>query len=334
MYIFANPGAEALEPEQVSSILRAAGEETRLRILALLGGGELAVGELAHALNQSQPRISRHLRLLYETGLVSRRPEGAWVFYKLASRPAAKGSLVAAILAGIARDSAIIRADGARLEHLRAQRAAEASAYFARNAAEWERVQAQYLPDHDIDAAILDAAGIGPFERHVDIGVGQGRMLALFADRARQLEGFDLSAQMLSMARAALQHVGSQRLTLQLGDVYDPPIAPESGDLVTMHHVLHFLPDPAEAVACAARLVKPGGRLVIVDFAPHHLEAVREDYAHRWLGFEDGAVTDWAQRAGLLPRPSRILAPSKAARGALTVQIWTADRATQSGKQP
>lgn len=310
---------------ELSALLRAAGEETRLRVLALLAIGELSVGELAHALHQSQPRISRHLRLLYESGLVTRRPEGAWVFYRLVDRPAAARPVLEAVLAALSEAAAPMAQDAARLTELRSQRAADALVYFAANAEAWEQVQARHLPNADIDAAILAAAGPGPFAHMIDVGVGQGRMLALFADRAETMEGFDLSRPMLAMARAALQHLGPARLQLKLGDINNPPVQPNTADLVTVHHVLHFLPDPGRAVKETARLLKPGGRLLIADFAPHQLEFLREAHAHRRLGFSDQEMAIWLAAAGLELCDIRTLAPSGHEGEALTVKIWTAD---------
>jgi ArsR family transcriptional regulator len=309
---------------ELSALLRAAGEETRLRILALLAIGELSVGELAHALHQSQPRISRHLRLLYESGLVTRRPEGAWVFYRLVDRPSPAHPILGAVLAALSEQAAPMAQDAARLNELRTDRAAEALAYFAANAEAWEEVQSRHLPNADIDAAILAAAGPGPFAHMVDVGVGQGRMLALFADRAEMMEGFDLSRPMLAMARAALQHLGPNRFQLKLGDINNPPVEAEAADLVTIHHVLHFLPDPGRAVKEAARLLKPGGRLLIADFAPHQLEFLREAHAHRRLGFSDQEMAIWFAAAGLEHFDVRTLSPAGHEGEALTVKIWSA----------
>jgi ArsR family transcriptional regulator len=326
---------EPLPMERVSAALSAAGERTRLRLLALLAHGEMAVGELALALGQSQPRVSRHLRLLTEAGLIERLPEGAWAFYRLAPAATAERALVDAALAALdPNDPALVR-DAERFADIRAARDAAASAYFARNAADWDRVRALHLPDADIEAAVLEAAGPGPFDLMVDAGVGAGRMIELFAGRVRRAEGFDTSRQMLAVARARLCDMPEGRAAVRFGDVYDPPAPPGSADLVTMHQLLHFLADPGRAVAEAARLLKPGGRLVIADFAPHSLEFLRAEHAHRRLGFADSEIKAWCAAAGIVAIRTITLAPKgqsaeKPGADRLVVKIWAGNRAESS----
>ena len=303
--------------------LRAAGEQTRLRALALLTEGELAVGELAQALGQSQPRVSRHLKLLTEAGLVERAPEGAWVFYRLPRARTSERHLADAALSMLDPNDPVLARDAERLNTIRAARDDAAAEYFERNAADWDRVRALHLPEADIESAVLSAAGAGPFDLMVDVGVGQGRMIQLFADRVRRADGFDTSRQMLAIARASLDDLKA-KAALRFGDAYAPPVEAGSADLVTIHQVLHFLSDPKRAVSEAARLLKPGGRLLIVDFAPHSLEFLREEHAHRRLGFSDAEIRDWCDGAGLGELRIATLAPKK--RDALTVKIWAGDR--------
>jgi ArsR family transcriptional regulator len=304
--------------------LRGAGEQTRLRALALLARGELAVGELAQALGQSQPRISRHLKLLTESGLVERTPEGAWVFYRLAAPGTPERALVDGVIAKLDPEDLELARDAGRLADIRRAREEQAAAYFAVNAEDWSQVRNLHLPEADIEAAMRKAAGEGPFGLMVDVGVGQGRMLEVFADRVTRAEGFDTSRQMLAIARATLANLPEGKATVRYGDVYEPPVTPGSADLVTIHQLLHFLPDPGRAVIEAARLLKPGGRLVIADFAPHGLEFLREKHAHRRLGFSDAEVAQWCAAAGV----PRIKATTLAgAAGGLTVKIWAGDRA-------
>ncbi|MEQ1707700.1 MAG: metalloregulator ArsR/SmtB family transcription factor [Terricaulis sp.] len=325
--MFISPSRSAPErrdAERVVGALRAAGEQTRLRALALLTEGELAVGELAQALGQSQPRVSRHLKLLTEAGLVERAPEGAWVFYRLPRANTTERHFAEAALAMLDPADPVLARDTERLGAIRAAREQAAAAYFERNAADWERVRALHLPEADIDSAILTAAGPGPFELMVDVGVGQGRMIQLFADRVRRAEGFDTSRQMLAIARASLDGLQA-KAAVRIGDAYAPPMAPNSADLVTIHQVLHFLSDPKRAVSEAARLLKPAGRLVIVDFAPHQLEFLREEHAHRRLGFSDAEITEWCVVAGVPALRTTTLLPKK--RDALSVKIWAGDKA-------
>ncbi|WP_395645862.1 ArsR/SmtB family transcription factor [Terricaulis sp.] len=304
--------------------LRAAGETTRLRALALLTEGELAVGELAQALGQSQPRVSRHLKLLTEAGLVERVPEGAWVFYRLPRADTVERRLANAALAMLDPADPVLERDAERLGAIRAAREAAAASYFERNAADWDRVRALHLPEADIDSAILAAAGPGPFPLMVDVGVGQGRMIQLFADRVRRAEGFDTSRQMLAIARASLDQLRA-KAAIRFGDAYAPPIEAGAADLVTIHQVLHFLSDPGRAVVEAGRMLANGGRLVIVDFARHTLEFLREEHAHRRLGFSDDEIAAWCAEAGIANIVMTTLAPKK--RDALTVKIWAGEKA-------
>lgn len=315
---------ERRDAERVVGALRAAGEQTRLRMLALLTEGELAVGELAQALGQSQPRVSRHLKLLTEAGLVERAPEGAWVFYRLPRAHTTERHFAEAALGMLDPNDPLLVRDAERLQEIRAAREAAAAEYFERNAADWERVRALHLPEADIDSAILAAAGEGPFELMVDVGVGQGRMIQLFSDRVRRAEGFDTSRQMLAIARASLDDLKA-KAAVRFGDAYAPPIERGAADLVTIHQVLHFLADPGRAIVEAARLLKPGGRLVIVDFAPHALEFLREEHAHRRLGFADSEIADWCAAVDIAQLKTTALAPQKS--GALTVKIWVGDKA-------
>ncbi len=312
-----------LTASQAVDILRAAGEPTRLRILALLGREELAVLELCGVLDQSQPRVSRHLKLLAEAGLVERFPDGAWVFYRLATEGAAR-ALVDEALALVDPADPVLKRDAEQLTAVFAERESEALAYFARNAARWDEIRSLYVAETDVEAAILEAAGPGPFKRFVDLGSGTGRMLKLLGPHAEKALGLDLSQQMLNIARAEAARAGLA-VELRHGDIFGTRLPSQSADLVVVHQVLHDLSDPAAACREAGRLVALGGRLVIVDFAPHKLEFLREQHQHRRLGFSDKEVERWLKEAGLSNVRGRALPPKEA--GGLTVKIWTAERA-------
>src|SRR5690606_23523214 len=273
----------ALSASQAVEILRAAGEPTRLRILALLAHEELAVLELCRVLDQSQPRVSRHLKLLAEAGLVERFPDGAWVFYRLVGAGQA-GELVSEVLARTDAADPVLLRDAEQLDAVRAERASEAGEYFARNAARWDEIRSLYVSESAVEAAILEAAGPGPFRRLVDLGSGTGRMLTLLGPHAETAVGLDLSQQMLNVARNHVAEAGLERCELRHGDIFGTRLPAESADLVVVHQVLHYLADPAAAVKEAARVVATGGRLIIVDFAPHALEFLREQHQHRRLG--------------------------------------------------
>jgi len=313
----------AIPADQAIEILRAAGEPSRLRILALLAKGELAVMELSHILDQSQPRVSRHLKLLTEAGLIERFPDGAWVFYRLTGAGDARRALDG-LLALVDPDDSLLARDSDRLLGVQAGRSAEANAYFSRNAARWDEIRSLYVSEKAVETEIKAAAGKGPFHRLIDLGSGSGRMLTLLAPLAESAIGLDLSQQMLNIARVQVAESGLDNVELRHGDIFDTRLPAGCADLVVVHQVLHYLSDPAAAVAEAARLVAPGGRLLIVDFAPHRLEFLREQHQHRRLGFSDEEMRRWLTHAGLEPAPLRAL-PSSNGEG-LTVHVWAALR--------
>ena len=316
----------AVSSEQAVEILRAAGEPTRLRILALLSREELSVLELCTVLDQSQPRVSRHLKLLAEAGLVERFPDGAWVFYRLATEGSGR-VLADGALAQIDRDDAALAHDAERLSRVATERGSEAAAYFARNAARWDEIRSLHVAEADVEAEIQSLVGDDPMGLLVDLGAGTGRMLTLLGPRAGRSVGLDLSQQMLNIARLNVSEAGLAACELRHGDIFATALPTGCADLVTVHQVLHYLGDPAAAVAEAARLVAPGGRLLIVDFAPHALENLREQHQHRRLGFSDEEIGRWFDGAGLALEATTALPPAAAG---LTVKIWTARRPAQA----
>lgn len=310
--------------DQTIEALRGAGEPTRLRVLALLAGDELSVMELSHILDQSQPRVSRHLKLMTEAGLIERFPDGARVYYRLSSEPSAR-RLVDTVLDLL--DDRSSEQDHRRLYEVRRDREAAAEAYFEQVAPQWDRIRSLYVCESAVEAAIERAAGPGPFERLVDLGTGSGRMLTLLGGRARMAVGLDLSQNMLNIARAKVAQAGVGRVELRHGDIFATRLPSQSADLVLVHQVLHYLSDPAAAVSEAARLVMPGGKLLIVDFARHDLEELREEHQHRRLGFTDAEINGWLADAGLRASAPIALPPDK---DGLTVLIWTATRPAEA----
>jgi len=303
--------------------LRAVAEGTRLRLAALCADGDLTVGDLCAILGQSQPRVSRHLKLLCEAGVLERFPEGTAVFHRLAEDgPGA--ALARRILGLLPREDATLRLDRERLGRIRAERAAAAAAYFRKNAARWGELRSLYVDERQVEAELLrrlPAEGIGAL---LDIGTGTGRILELLSGRVRQGIGVDLSRDMLLVARANLQRAGIANCQVRQADMYRLPWREPQFDAVTLHRVLHYAEAPARVIAEAARVLRPGGRLLIVDFAPHALERLRSEHAHRRLGFSDEEIGKWCRAAGLKPEPARHL-PGKP----LTVGIWQALRAPQ-----
>ena len=240
--------------------LEAAGEETRLRILCLLEVAELTVSELVAILGQSQPRVSRHLRLLVEAGLATRQREGAWAFFRLAEPG---GALAREWLRRLDPADPIVNADRVRLDIAREARRKQASAYFATRAADWDQIRALHAPEERVEAALVDMIGAKPFRNLLDLGTGTGRMLELLAPRATRAVGVDQSAAMLALARARIDQAGLRHVSLRQGDIYAPPVERDAYDLVVIHQVLHFLDDPARALGEARRALAPGGRLAI-----------------------------------------------------------------------
>ena len=311
--------------------LRAVGEPNRLRILVLLSYGELAVGELAQIMGQSQPRLSHHLKALSAAGVVERLPEGSWVFYGLPADGHVRDFLEN-ILSGLDLASEDIANDLRRLKGVRADRAQAAASYFSDIADTWDTVRELHSSGERIEAALLDLAGEGPFQRVIDIGTGTGRMLTLFASRARRLDGIDFSHRMLTVARANLDRDKIDHAHVRYGDACAMPYEAGSADLVIIHQVLHFLDEPERAIAEAARILKPEGRLLVVDFARHELEFLRTEHGHRRLGIRAEALSQWAEDAGLtLNTPQSFYHPDRSANG-LTVQVWLAEKVSQDRK--
>lgn len=316
--------------DSLIAMLRAAGDPTRLRLLLLLRQAELTVSELIEIVGQSQPRVSRHLKLLCEAELLERFKEGSWVFYRASEQ--GKGAEFCAAIATIAApESAILESDRKRLAAVREARAAEAAAYFKANAVEWERIRALHAPEKDVEAAIVRLIAPTPMNALLDAGTGTGRMLELLSPYAKRAVGVDVSAEMLAIARDRLARAHIAHAQVRLADTYRLPFPTGSDvqgfDAVLFHQVLHYLDDPAAAVGEAARVMKPGGRLLIADFAPHELEFLRSDFAHRRLGFSDREVQGWFAAAGLKPLASEAIS---AGRNKLTVKIWLAQSAARS----
>jgi ubiquinone/menaquinone biosynthesis C-methylase UbiE len=313
----------AAEPHSLPALLaglRAAGEETRLRILALLARGELSVSDLTDILGQSQPRISRHLKLMAEAGLIERHREGAWAFFKLAQGPA--GALARALAESVRADDGVVAADRERLAAVRAQRAEAAQAYFTRIARDWDRVRSLHAPDTAVEAAVSELIGAGRIGALLDLGTGTGRMLQLLAPRAERAVGVDASHAMLAVARANLERAGLARVELRQGDIHALPFGRGSFDVVIVHQVLHYLDDPARAIREAAAALAPGGQLIVIDFSAHELEFLRSEHAHRRLGFADEQMAAWFAAAGLRAGQPRRIGPGEADAAPLTVTLW------------
>jgi ubiquinone/menaquinone biosynthesis C-methylase UbiE len=300
--------------------LRAVAEPTRLRLLVLCSRGELTVSELAQILGQSQPRVSRHLKLMCEAGLLDRFREGSWVFYRMsAGNPASP--LAGHLVEACGESDPPVVLDLQRLAAIKRQRADRAAAYFRENAPNWDRIRSLYVDEREVEAALLDIVAAAAPRDLLDIGTGTGRMIEILAPRVGHALGIDQSREMLAIARVNLERAGLANGMVRLGDMYQLPLPDASFDAVVIHQVLHYADRPTAAIAEAARVLRPNGVLVVVDFTPHELEFLRIDHAHHRLGFSDLEVADWCREAGLDPAPPRHLQGDP-----LTVAIWPAFR--------
>jgi ArsR family transcriptional regulator len=317
---------DALQMADLVTALKAAAEPTRLRILLLLSRSELSVKDLTQILGQSQPRLSRHLKLLAEAGLIERFRDGSWVFFHVSDRTAG-GHLARQLLTAIEAADPVARRDRERLEALKRERELVAQAYFKTHAADWDRIRRLYVSEGAVETAMLEAMGPGPFRLFVDLGTGTGRILELFAGRYERGLGFDLNQSMLAYAEMKLAAAGYHNTEVRHGDLYDLTLQNGVADAVVMHQVLHFLADPGAAIAEAARILAPGGKLLIVDFAPHDLEFLRDEHAHKRLGIGSDTIEQWTAAAGLGLKRAELLKRGGASEGpALTVSLWLAER--------
>jgi len=310
-------------------IFRALADGTRLRILALLRSMELSVGELAQVLGQSQPRVSRHVKILCDAGLAERRKEGSWVFVALGDPGRVDPLLASLDQWGKLEPDHWAVADAARLAAVRADRASSAAAWFEANAGQWDAIRSLHIAESEVEAAMSAVLGDAPIGQLIDIGTGTGRMLELFAGRAKAALGIDRSSEMLRLARAKLSERGLANTELRQADLYALPLGDGEADAAILHHVLHFAQQPGAAIAEAARVLSDGGRLLIADFAPHDREELRTRDAHTRLGFSDDQIASWFDAAGLVPARTETLEG-----GELTVKLWLARKAAGQKNVP
>jgi ubiquinone/menaquinone biosynthesis C-methylase UbiE len=304
--------------------LRAIAESTRVRLLFILSHGEFNVSELTQILGQSQPRVSRHLKLMVEAGLISRHKEGNWVLFRLREEGLG-GALSRAIVDMLPGHDDALASDLARLQEVKRERADLAASYFSSNAENWEKLRSLHVHEEDVEHAMQAILGRQGIKTLIDLGTGTGRVLTLFAPLAEQAIGVDSSREMITMARANVERTGLRQAQVRQNDIYALPFPNAMADLITVHQVLHFLDDPQRALTEARRILKPDGRLLIVDFAPHDLEMLRTEHAHRRLGIPAEQMTGWFQRAGLALVSHELLPPPWLKdRTGLTVSLWLA----------
>lgn len=319
------PKDERLTADAGLTALRAIGEPTRLRILMLLTTGELTVKDLTLVLAQSQPRISRHLKLMHDAGLLTRVQEGSWVYFRLTDQPGAAG-LLRTLLSQFDQQDAEFRRDRERAEAVRRDRFDKAQMFFAEHAGQWDKLRALHADEGEVEARILKLLSDGPAELLVDMGTGTGRILELLASRYERALGIDTNQEMLAYARARMQGPEYAHVQVRQGDIGNVSLAEQAADTVIMHQVLHYLTDPRPAIVEAARILRPGGKVLIVDFAAHKVDRLRDEFAHHRLGFSNEQMARWLINAGLKPTIYEELPPSSPGRDdSLTVAFWLAE---------
>ena len=304
--------------EQLLNALKASGEETRLRILALFKSGELTVTELVTVLRQSQPRISRHLRLLCEAGLLERHREGTWIFYRL-TEANEQAKLIKSIMNFFPYNDQTLQHDQERLADVKRERDKKAAKYFKENAENWDQIRSLYVPEKQVEEFLLQEVKGKKIDDLLDVGTGTGRMLELFSNHAKHGIGIDLSREMLAVARSQLERKKINHMQVRQGDMYDLALKDNSIDLVIFHQVLHFADDPLAAIKETARILKDKGFVIIIDFLPHNFEKLREEFAHRRLGFSNTEVNEWCNATGLNLTKKEIMKGSE-----LDIAIWIA----------
>ena len=305
---------------ELVGVLKAAGEGTRLRLLALLADGDHSVKDLTEILKQSQPRVSRHLKLLADAGLIQRNAEGAWAYYGLAED--GDGAALAQWLIGRIDDNdADRRRDRERQQVVRAHQQEQATQYFAKVAGSWDLLKTLHVPEAAVEAAIVEAIGGRKVDTLIDLGTGTGRMLELLASSYKRGIGLDSSREMLAVARSRLATSGIGHAQVRLGDIGDPDVVVGPADVIVIHQVLHYFDDPGRMLGQARRLLKTNGEMIIVDFAPHELEFLRSEHAHRRLGLSQAQMSGWAAAAGLEIADTREF-PSQDTPNGLTVCLW------------
>ena len=314
---------ESLSLDRSVAFLRAAGEHTRLRLIALLCKSDLTVSDLTEILGQSQPRISRHLRLLVEAGLAERYQEGAWAYFR-SSDQGVSSAFNRFMIDHIDIEDPLMIRDMERLDAVKRKRAEKAALYFDKNASDWDSLRTLHASEKQVEAAMVDMIGDRQFGQMLDLGTGTGRVLELFAPLCERAIGLDGSHDMLSYARVNLENAGISNAQVRHGEIYQLPTPRNSYDLVTIHQVLHYLDDPALAIKEAARALAPSGIMLIVDFATHNLDFLREQHAHLRLGFSHEQMNEWLGLAELEILDVRNVAPQVNDQNNLTVTIWLA----------
>ncbi len=287
--------------------LKAAGEPTRLRLLCICSRGEFTVSEIHEIVDQSQPRVSRHLKLLCNAGLLERHREQHWVFYRVPQR--GKGAELARILLSVVPDDdPQLELDRRRLSEV-LDRRAEAARRFVEKTGLGKGV-AQLDDEASVDVLILRTLGDEPVGELLDIGTGTGRMLRLLGEHADRAVGIDISHAMLMLARSNLHAAGLDHLSVRHGNMYQLRFADQCFDTVTIDQVLFQAEQPGQVLREAARVLRPGGRLLLLEFLTETTIGLWEQDTGDLAVIDEGLLEDWYRDAGLRSIASRRLSGS------------------------
>ncbi len=316
--------------DSLLNIMRALADPTRLRIALLIRQLELSVGEVVQILGQSQPRVSRHIRILHEAGIAQRRKEGSWVFLRCGEH-LTNGNMDSLFAMTDGSEARIVQRDLAKLTEVRTARAKMAEAYFALHASEWDDLRSLHVAESQVETAMMQILDVAPLGNVLDVGTGTGRMIELFSGRAARFTAIDNNAEMLRVARAKLPALtsGTDQIEIKLGDFNSLPLADASFDTILFHQVLHYAQEPERVIAEAARVLAPSGRILIADFAAHDNEELRSVHAHARLGFTDDTIARAFAACGLHMAHHTTLDG-----GALTVKIWLGQKNTNQSEIP
>ena len=302
--------------DNLLTALKAVADPTRLRLLAITAKSALSVSELTEIMGQGQPIISRHLKLLFEAGLLDRFREGKSVYYRLSDDGYREGNTARKILSLLPMNSLEVERDSVRLEEINLLRSVRATEYFRQNAEDWGSIRSLYVDEQKVEELLLDRIP-DHVENLLDIGTGTGRMLEVFADRVGRGIGVDNSYEMLSLARAALEQRDIRHCHVRYGDMYRLPLIDVNFNIIVVHQVLRYSQDPAAVIAEASRVLQPNGLVFVVDFAPHSVEVLKEKHAHQWLGFDDREALSWCNKAGLTIKETHELLGEP-----VTLKVW------------
>lgn len=313
--------------------LRATAEITRLRILSVLRNSELTVSELMEILEQSQPRVSRHLKLLCDAGLVQRYPEGAWVFHRLTDS-GKTAEFISSVLDLIDMQDIDIARDQHKLQEIKSRNAARAAEYFSKNAAEWDTIRRLAIPESYVEKKLIDCLDIDHPDLFLDLGTGTGRILEIFSPYIKKGIGIDMTREMLMLARSNLDTAGARNCSVRHQDIGNLSLEDNSVDAITIHQVLHYLDRPDEIIREAARVLRAHGQLIIVDFLPHDLEFLREKHAHRRLGISPQSISQWAEHCGLSLTGTERLSAAGSDHDSLSIGLWNLRKQPSLRKQP